>query len=183
MVDHRPLSVILVHNRYVYRGGEDSVVEAEAELLEQHGFRVSRVEAQSRVPVDVTDSLRIAASASWSRSWYKKVKEMACDIKPDVIHLHNFFPNISPAVLFAAAKANVPVVLTLHNFRLLCPRADFFRNGRICEDCIGKAVPWPASLHGCYRQSSNGECCSLRDDHTPSALEDLGAGDLLHSFE
>jgi glycosyltransferase involved in cell wall biosynthesis len=155
MVDHRhrPLTVILIHNRYVYRGGEDTVFEAEAELLEQHGFGVTRVEAQSRAPLNAVDALRLAASASWSQSWYNKIKKMARQIKPDLIHVHNFFPNISPAVLFAAEKANVPVVLTLHNFRLLCPLGYFFRSGRICEDCIGKTVPWPASLHGCYRQS------------------------------
>jgi glycosyltransferase involved in cell wall biosynthesis len=153
MADRRPLTVILVHNRYVYSGGEDTAFESEAELLEQHGFRVSRVEAQSRTPLDAADALRIGIAATWSHTWYKKIKEMAGDIKPDVIHMHNFFPNISPAVLFAAAKANVPVVLTLHNFRLLCPRGDFFRSSRICEDCIGKIVPWPAVLHGCYRQS------------------------------
>lgn len=153
MAGHRPPTIILIHNRYMHRGGEDAVYEAEAELLEQHGFCVARVEAQSRDPVNAIETLRLAASVSWSQSWYKKVQKLASEIQPDLIHVHNFFPNISPSVLFAAEKANVPVVLTLHNFRLLCPVGYFFRSGRVCEDCMGKTIPWPASLHGCYRHS------------------------------
>lgn len=71
---------------------------------------------------------------------------------PDVIHVHNLFPALSPAVIRAAAAEGVPVVMTLHNFRLLCPPATLLRDGKVCEDCVGR-LPWHALVHGCYRGS------------------------------
>jgi glycosyltransferase involved in cell wall biosynthesis len=77
---------------------------------------------------------------------------LVTDFNPDVIHVHNTFPLISPSFYWAAAKAKVPVVQTLHNFRLFCPQAVFLREGKVCEDCLGK-VPWRGVVHGCYRDS------------------------------
>src|SRR5204862_87537 len=73
--------------------------------------------------------------------------------KPDVTHFHNTFPVISPAGYYAARAAGTPVVATLHNYRMLCPNAVFFRDGGVCEDCVGKPVAWPGVLHRCYRGS------------------------------
>ena len=73
--------------------------------------------------------------------------------RPDVVHLHNPFPLISPWVVRVAKAEGVPVVQTVHNYRHSCPAGDFFRDGSVCEDCCGKAVPWPAVVHGCYRDS------------------------------
>src|SRR4030095_7365134 len=69
------------------------------------------------------------------------------------MHGHNPLPLLSPAVYYAAAAARVPVVQTLHNYRLLCPKSVLLRDQRICEDCLGRRVPWPGVLHACYRQS------------------------------
>lgn len=71
----------------------------------------------------------------------------------DLVHVQNFFPLISPSVYYAAKAEKVPVVQTLHNYRLLCPNGLFFRDGHVCEDCLGKPVPWPGVLHACYRES------------------------------
>jgi glycosyltransferase involved in cell wall biosynthesis len=152
----RALTVMLVHNRYLQRGGEDTVFEAEANLLEQAGCRVIRLEAQSRMPDGFVDSLRLAGSAIWSLRWYRSFRQAAARVQPDVVHIHNFFPNISPAVFYAAGHVPVPIVMTLHNFRLLCPAGDFFRAGRLCHDCVGRGVAWPAIAHGCYRGSRAG---------------------------
>ena len=73
--------------------------------------------------------------------------------RPEVVHVHNFFPLLSPAIYEACREVGTPVVQTLHNYRLLCPNAVFFRGGRPCEDCLGRAVPWPGVLHGCYQGS------------------------------
>jgi glycosyltransferase involved in cell wall biosynthesis len=73
--------------------------------------------------------------------------------QPDVVHVHNTFPVISPAIYYAAGDAGIPVVQTLHNYRLLCPTATLFRAGQVCEDCVGRAIPWPGVVHGCYRGS------------------------------
>ncbi|MFK4980096.1 glycosyltransferase family 1 protein, partial [Klebsiella pneumoniae] len=73
--------------------------------------------------------------------------------RADLVHFHNLLPLLSPAALWAAAAADAAVVMTLHNYRLLCPAATLYRAGRVCEACIGRAVPWPAIRHGCYRDS------------------------------
>jgi glycosyltransferase involved in cell wall biosynthesis len=73
--------------------------------------------------------------------------------KPQVVHFHNTFPLISPAAYYAVKAEGVPVVQTLHNYRLFCTNAYFFRDGSVCEDCFGKALPWPGVLHACYRDS------------------------------
>ncbi len=79
------------------------------------------------------------------------------------MHVHNTWPLVSPAVYWAAAKAGVPVVQTLHNFRLLCPQGLMLREGRICEDCVGH-VPWRAARHRCYREFSGAERGGRRHD-------------------
>jgi glycosyltransferase involved in cell wall biosynthesis len=153
---NRALTVMLVHTHYLQRGGEDTVFEAEADLLEQAGCRVIRVEAQSRMPNGVVDSFRVTGSAIWSVRWYRTLRQIAARVRPDVVHVHNFFPSISPAVFAAARRVPVPIVMTLHNYRLLCPAGDFFRAGQLCHDCVGKQLPWPSIVHGCYRGSRAG---------------------------
>lgn len=74
-------------------------------------------------------------------------------LRPDLVHVHNFFPTASPSIYSAARSQGAAVVQTLHNYRLLCPNALFFRDGHVCEDCLGKFVPWPGVRHGCYRDS------------------------------
>lgn len=150
-VDRR-LSVVMAHRRYLNRGGEDLVFESEAALLQAHGCKVTRITDQVTRPSGLAAMARLAAGAVWSRTWHHRMREILRD-GVDVLHVHNFHPNLSPAIYYAAAVASVPVVQTLHNYRLLCPSAIFFRDGRACEDCLGRSVPWPGVAHGCYRQS------------------------------
>jgi glycosyltransferase involved in cell wall biosynthesis len=89
----------------------------------------------------------------WSRESYRSLAKVLRAQRPDVAHFHNTFPLLSPSVYYACRAAGVPVVQTLHNYRLLCPTATFFRNGRPCEDCAGRVVPWPGVVHACYRGS------------------------------
>ncbi len=88
----------------------------------------------------------------WSRAAVAHVRTLAAELRPDVIHVHNLYPMLSPAVLRSAAA---PVVMTLHNYRLLCLPATFLRDGRTCEDCLGH-VPWRGVVHRCYRGSAAG---------------------------
>jgi glycosyltransferase involved in cell wall biosynthesis len=149
--------VLLVHNRYrsAQPSGENGVVDNEARLLAERGIDVRRFETASDdiatwpAPRRATLPLRVV----WSRDGARRVRAAIDAAAPDVVHFHNTFPLLSPAAFRAARAAGVPVVATLHNFRPLCPAATFFRDGRVCEDCLGRA-PLPAVRHRCYRKSA-----------------------------
>ncbi len=150
------MTVLLVHNRYQQRGGEDVVFEAEAGLLEGRGHAVDRLGVDNRaIAADgsLLAAARLGLQTVWSRDGANQVRRALRACRPDVAHFHNTFPLISPAAYYACADAGVPVVQTLHNYRLLCPAALLFRDGHVCEDCLGKLVPWPGVLHRCYRGS------------------------------
>jgi glycosyltransferase involved in cell wall biosynthesis len=151
-VDARPLHVLLVHNSYRLRGGEDVVAEAETALLRANGVRVS-VYRRSNDELTQRSPLAAAASTLWSRQAARDIDELCARLRPDLIHFHNTFPLISAAPYWTAARHAIPVVQTLHNFRLLCPQAMLLRQGRVCHDCVGH-LPWRAVLHRCYRDSA-----------------------------
>ncbi len=142
---------LLVHNFYRERGGEDAVVEAEAELLSSNGHEV-RLYGRHSGEIGERPRLGLAGDAVWSRRTARELEALASSFRPAIVHVHNVFPLVSPAVFWIARKLSVPVIQTLHNFRLLCPQGTFLRDGRVCEDCLGR-VPWRAVLHGCYRGS------------------------------
>jgi glycosyltransferase involved in cell wall biosynthesis len=98
--------------------------------------------------------IAIAADTVWNRDVYRQVKQSVREFKPDIVHFHNTFPLISPAAVYAAKDAGAAVIMSLHNYRLLCPSANLYRNGNICEDCLGRTIKWPAVVHRCYRGSS-----------------------------
>jgi glycosyltransferase involved in cell wall biosynthesis len=146
-----PARVLLVHNAYQQRGGEDAVVEAEAALLRENGHEVT-LYSRHNDEVAGLSRLALARDTLWSPRTGRDLQALISQYRPEVVHVHNSFPLVSPSVYWAAARAGVPVVQTLHNFRLLCPQALLLREGRICEDCVGR-VPWRAVQHGCYRGS------------------------------
>lgn len=148
-----PLRVLIAHNAYQLRGGEDSVVEAETALLRQQGHEVG-LWIRHNNDVSGMSRLNVARQTLWSTETVNTLRDRVARFQPDVIHVHNTLPLISPSVFWAAAGEGVPVVQTLHNFRLLCPQATFLREGRVCEDCLGRVVPWPAVHHRCYRESA-----------------------------
>jgi glycosyltransferase involved in cell wall biosynthesis len=143
--------VLVVHNAYQHRGGEDSVVEAEIALLRSRGHEVAFY-GRNNDEVANASRLSLARQTFWSTRTTQDAQRLIADFEPDLIHVHNTFPLISPSLYWAAARARVPVVQTLHNFRLLCPQAMFLRDGKVCEDCKGR-MPLPAVVHGCYRGS------------------------------
>jgi glycosyltransferase involved in cell wall biosynthesis len=148
--------VLQVHTRYREPGGEERVVDAERDLLEGHGIEVRQVifdNAELREGQGVVDDLRLAASAIWSRVARHRVQAEIAAFRPDVVHVHNTFAAASPSVFAAASEAGIPTVQSLHNYRMVCPAATVFRDGRPCTDCVGRAVPWPAVMHTCVRRS------------------------------
>ncbi|HVL75187.1 MAG TPA: glycosyltransferase [Noviherbaspirillum sp.] len=146
------MKVLVAHNAYQQRGGEDMVVDAEVALLREHGHEVE-VYRQHNDALNQMSRAAAAVGTVWSRRTSADIERLCGSFAPDVIHVHNTFPLISPSLYWAAGRHRVPVVQTLHNFRLLCPQAIFLREGRICEDCVGK-TPWRAVTRKCYRDSS-----------------------------
>jgi glycosyltransferase involved in cell wall biosynthesis len=149
------MRILVVHNAYQQRGGEDAVLETEAQLLAERGHAVIRYQRDNDELRDRhgLSSLRAGFETVWAGSAFREVKSLIEKEKPDVAHFHNTLPLISPAAYYACAQAGVPVVQTLHNYRLLCPSATLLRDGRVCEACLGRSVPWPGVVHACYRDS------------------------------
>lgn len=144
--------MLVVHNAYQHRGGEDSVVDAEVTMLRAHGHEVV---TYFRNNDDISSQLAtsVAIQTLWSSRSVDDLSELIQSFKPDVIHVHNTMPLISPSIYWAAARAGVPIVQTLHNFRLMCLSALYLREGRICEDCAGH-LPWRGVVRKCYREST-----------------------------
>jgi glycosyltransferase involved in cell wall biosynthesis len=146
------MKILSVHNSYQTPGGEDQVFAQEAELLRSHGHQVVLYHT-SNEQVKGKNPLVLLGDTIWNKRAHSELLALMRRERPDVVHVHNTFPVISPAVYYAANDAEIPVVQTLHNFRMLCPAGTLFRDGHVCEDCIGKRVPWPGVIHGCYRNS------------------------------
>lgn len=146
------MKVLMAHNHYQQPGGEDQVFAAEADLLESRGHRVVRFTLHNE-RIEEMSQAELVRKTVWNGGVYWKLRELIREEDVAVAHFHNTFPLISPVAYHAAHAENVPVVQTLHNYRLLCPNGLFFRDGHACEDCLGKRVPWPGVAHACYRGS------------------------------
>jgi len=148
------LKVLLIHNTYRQPGGEDVVVAQEQALLERFGHRVLSYQRSNHELTDGSHLTRIAQTREmiWSHDAHNEVAALIRQERPDVAHVHNTFLRISPSVYSACATAGVPVVQTLHNFRLLCPAANFYRAGLPCEECAQQGL-WRGVQHACYRGS------------------------------
>jgi glycosyltransferase involved in cell wall biosynthesis len=150
------MRIIQVHNRYrsAAPSGENRVADIEAAALAEIGHDVVRFERRSDDIEEWSRARRAALPARviWSREARRDLATELRVLRPDVVHVHNTFPLLSASVLYACRDAGVPVVATLHNYKLACASGDFFRDGAVCHDCAGR-LPVPAVLHGCYRGS------------------------------
>jgi glycosyltransferase involved in cell wall biosynthesis len=145
------MRVLQVHTRYRHRGGEDAVVDAERALLARSGHAV---ELHLEMNPDTPGAAAAALAASmWNLRAARRVADAIERFAPDVVHVHNTWFGASPSVLAACTEHRVPVVMTLHNFRLACTNSLLLRDGAPCEKCIGRD-PWPAVRHRCYRGSA-----------------------------
>ncbi len=148
----RKLKVLQVHNYYSQPGGEDTVFESEVALLRDHGHEViTYIENNDRISKIPPVSLSV--QTIYSGDSYRRILDLITSEKPDVAHFHNTFPLISPAAYYACRRAGVPVIQSLHNPRLICPAASFYRKGKNCVECLGKTPPYPSILYGCYHNS------------------------------
>lgn len=148
------LTVLQVHNFYQIPGGEDTVVENEGRLLEARGHRVVRYFRDNKELKDfsVFRKLLLPLTTVFNPKTYRDVRRLIRQERIDIVHIHNTLNLVSPSVYYAALAEGVPVVQTVHNFRLLCPGATFYRDGHICEDCVRGGLGC-AVKHSCYRGS------------------------------
>jgi glycosyltransferase involved in cell wall biosynthesis len=163
------MKILQVHNEYFSGlGGEDTVVRLENELLRGHGHDVHQLivstsELNGAKPFRL---LQAAGSAVWSGHSYECVASEVREFRPDVVHVHNTFPLLSPSVYYAAHRNGSCVVQTLHNYRLACANGYLLRNGMPCEDCVGRAK-WRGLMHRCYSGSAgiSGAIVALQTAH------------------
>jgi glycosyltransferase involved in cell wall biosynthesis len=146
------MRILVLHSRYRSgsASGENRVVEDEARLLSEAGHAVQVYSPGAGRPSGM-ELVRTGARVVWSRRAASEVRRHMSRLRPDVVHCHNLYPALSPSVLRAIA-GRASLVMTLHNYRLLCLPGIFFRDGRPCEDCLGR-LPWPGVLHSCYQGS------------------------------
>ncbi len=143
------MKVLLCHNHYQQRGGEDQCFDAESHLLQAHGHEVLRFTVHNDAITDM-NRWSLTRKTIWNRATYSDLRALIRQRRPDVFHCTNIFPLISPSAYYAARDEGVPVVQSVHNYRLFCCNALLMRDGRVCEDCLAKRVAWPGILHGCY---------------------------------
>jgi glycosyltransferase involved in cell wall biosynthesis len=145
------MRLLICHNFYQQGGGEDRVFVAEAELLCKNGHEV-HTHVVHNDDIELLGKLKLAGKTIWNRSAARQISELVSKHNVQIVHFHNTFPLMSPSVYWAARNAGAAVVQTLHNYRLLCPAATFFRDGKLCEKCLGR-LPVSGVIHGCYRGS------------------------------
>ncbi len=148
------MKVLLVHNEYQQPGGEDIVFRLEHQLLSDFGHRVVTYQ-RSNYEISRYSTARrllLIRQMTWAADTQRDMARLLRQESPDIVHVHNTFTQISPSIYAACRKAEVPVVQTLHNFRLLCPGATFYRDGHVCHECVTAGLH-RSILHGCYRNS------------------------------
>src|SRR4030042_678035 len=148
------MKISLVHNFYqsASPSGEDTVFRNEVELLKKNGINVITYEKHNDEIATAFDKVKTTLTTLWSRRTYRELKALLKKERPDIAHFHNIWYLISPSAYYACKDAGIPVVQTLHNFRYFCVNGLLMRDGRICEECIGK-LPWRGARYGCYRDS------------------------------
>ncbi len=149
------MRILQVHNHYQHAGGEDAVVCAENTLLKKEGNEVLLYEVNNNSIQGIVSKLKVALSVSYSASSRDSLIRELDTFEPDIVHVHNFFPILTPAIYDACHNVGVPVVQTLHNYRTVCPGALLMRDGHVCEDCITGSA-YQSVLYGCYRNSHIG---------------------------
>jgi len=144
------LKILLIHTYYRLRGGEDAVFEEECKLLEENGFIVRRLVFENRT--GVTGFIQFLKSI-WNWQAVRRLRREVKYFMPDIIHIHNWHFASGPVIAFEAKRLGIPVVATLHNYRLICPSGTLFHKGKIFTQSIHTNFPWKAVLHGVYRGS------------------------------
>ncbi|WP_027358833.1 glycosyltransferase family 4 protein [Desulforegula conservatrix] len=149
------MRILIVHNYYQLSGGEDAVVDAEKNNLLRNNHTAELFSLTNDSISGTLPKIKSALNIHYSNGSRQKIGDFIKRYAPDIVHVHNFFPLITPSVYDACIENNIPIVQTLHNYRIICPNALLMRDGHICEECINK-IPYKAVLNRCYRNSIPG---------------------------
>lgn len=155
------MKIIQAHNYYQQAGGEDAIVENEGNLLESYGHNVVRYFINNDSICSVYKKISTAINVHYSKQIFKQFADVLEEHRPDVVHVHNFFPQLTPSIYDACFNAKIAVVQSLHNFRTICAGSYFMRSGEICEKCINSS-PYHAVQYRCYRKSFVGSWAVAR---------------------
>ncbi|MFC7371385.1 glycosyltransferase family 4 protein [Fictibacillus iocasae] len=148
------IKILIVHNYYKQSGGEDKVVNEEINLLRKNGNKVITffVKNEEINTDSFLEKIKLGIDTLWSNKSYREIKRILLKEKPDLVHFHNTVPLLSPSVYYACENLKIPVIQTLHNYRLACPSAMLLRDGEVCEKCIEGSL-LNSLKYGCYRNS------------------------------
>lgn len=149
------MKILIIHNHYLEEGGEDQVVSSEIKMLKDFGHKVLFYE-RSNKELDFFTTFKkikfLTKDIVWSKAVYGEIKELIKKERPDIAHIHNIFILLTPSVYDALSDEDIPIVQTLHNYRLVCANGLFYRDNKICEECIDGNFT-PSIIHHCWRNS------------------------------
>ena len=148
------MKILVVHNRYRIRTGEDNTFDQEVELLKKYKNEVLTWTPDNR-DIKLTnfiDNAALGLNTIWSQSFHQTICQILDDFQPSIVHVHNIIPLVSPSIFYACKSQGIPVVKTIHNYRLGCPAVSFFRDGKVCELCLQKSL-FQSIRYRCYRNS------------------------------
>ena len=148
------MRILFIHNKYQHAGGEDVALELEVSLLLAHGHEVEVLIFDNQQIKTFVKKIGAGIKAFYNLSSARKVSQCIKRFEPHVIHIHNLFFVASPSVLLIAKKYGIPIILTLHNYRLVCANALLLRDNKVCELCVNKTLPFAAVRYKCYRNSA-----------------------------
>lgn len=149
------MRILQIHNKYQTLGGEDVLFLAEHNMLVENGHVAEKLYFDNKeISPTGFDKLKTGIQSIYNRSSARKVQDAITSFKPDVIHVQNFFPLLSPAVFFVANRNRIPIVATINNYRLICANAILYRDNHVCVDCVKKIIPMNGIIHKCYHNSS-----------------------------
>lgn len=151
------MKLLILHNKYIVSGGEDVSSQAEVNLLRHAGHHVDYISVDN-TNINRKNFFSLALNTFWSSSYYKKVEDLIKRNKYDLIHVQNFFPQISPSVFYAAKRNGTKIIMSVRNYRLICPNALMYVNGNICNKCVGLSFPYPAIKNKCYKNDVAATC-------------------------
>lgn len=147
------MKILIIHNSYQYKGGEDTVFEAETNLLQRNGHNVKALTFDNKTIKTPFQKIIAALMTPFNFASAKLLQQTIDAFQPEIIHVHNFFPIASPSIFYVARKNNIAIVMTLHNYRLICPNALLYTQNSICEKCIHHSFAIYGVAKGCYRSS------------------------------